>query len=129
MQHKGLMFPNKQNKKRRMHHPKSILHNKDNRTCYICMHHGDYSIKPDLHEHHIFNGPNRAKSEEYGVKVYLCPECHMYGPHAVHRDPAGEENTWLKQRGQQAFEAIYGHNKFMEIFGKNQLGEEEDEKI
>lgn len=122
MKQEGLMFPKNPGKKRKKHHPKSILHDKTQRTCYLCMAHGDYRIKSTLHEHHIFPGnPNRRHCEEYGLKVYLCPDHHQYGVDSVHRDPEGENNVYLQRRGQQAFEQKYGHERFMEVFGKNRL--------
>ena len=46
---------------------KSIIQNKNEGACYICSRfYGDYRTKTHLEEHHIFGGPNRKKSEEYG---------------------------------------------------------------
>ena len=77
----GLKFPKEETKKKRMSHPASILGSRKGR-CYLCSRCGQ------TQEHHIFGGPNRTLSEKYGLKVYLCLECHATGKHAVHRDKA-----------------------------------------
>ena len=73
----------------------------------------------DLEQHHIFGGPNRKNSEEYGLKVYLCHDHHIYGPEAVHN------NAWirheLQRTAQRLFEKQHSHKEFMEIFGRNYL--------
>lgn len=104
---------------------KSIMHDKRDRTCYLCMMlHGDDSIKTVLHEHHIFGGTaNRRLSEKYGLKVYLCLAHHLTGPEAVHKD--AKVAILLKQEGQQAFKKRYPDMDFMKIFGKNYLIEDE----
>lgn len=75
-------------------------------------------------EHHIFDGkPNRKNSEKYGLKVYLCHDCHNrdYKHKSVHFD--AEEMLKLHKIGQQAFMNYYNKNKeeFKEIFGRNYL--------
>ena len=114
-----LLFPKTPTKKKRMKHPASIMHDKSSGTCYLCELAGDYSVKSDLHEHHVFGGPNRKHSEEYGLKVYLCPQCHLYGGHAAHRNP----NTalLLHMHGQRAFEQKHTREEFVEIFGRRYL--------
>lgn len=121
----GLMFPKAQTKKKRMRHPKSILHSKESRTCYLCiLLHGDYRLHSRLQEHHIFDGPNRKLSEEYGLKVCLCLPHHLngFGPEAVHSN--AEVMRLLQQAGQQAFEERCGSRKdFIEKFGRNYIEE------
>lgn len=70
MDQSGLIFPKTQKKKKkRMKHPKSLLHEK-NGTCYLCMLlDGNYKKHLFIDEHHIFGGPNRKHSEETGMKV------------------------------------------------------------
>lgn len=67
-----------------------LMHDKKDGTCWLCMKlHGDYSRKSVLQEHHAMGGTaNRKKSEEYGLKVYLCPPHHLNGlsPEAVHEN-------------------------------------------
>lgn len=67
-----MLFPKPQTKKKRKKHRESLLQNKESRICYLCARRGDYSWKQVLEEHHIFGGPNRHLSEEYGLKVYIC---------------------------------------------------------
>lgn len=120
----GLMFPKTQvKKKKRMHHPKSILHNKEDRTCYLCiLLDGNYNPHIVLHEHHIFNGnPNRDHSEEYGLKVYLCLEHHETGKLSVHNCKYTRE--LLKKIGQRAFEETHTREEFRRIFNGNYLEE------
>lgn len=115
-----LMFPKTKSKRKRKVHRKSILHNKEEGTCYLCMLKGDYRRHPYLEEHHIFFGnPWRQKSEEWGLKVYLCEPCHRSSKEAVHRN--AENNRLLKQIAQRAFEEKYSHDLFMEEFGENYL--------
>ena len=109
-----IMFPKKTKaKKKRTSHPASILGSRKGR-CYLC---GRYC---QTEEHHIFGGPNRTLSEQYGLKVYLCWECHQFGPHAVHKDSAVMEE--LHRQGQEAFENQIGsRTEFMRIIGRNWL--------
>lgn len=72
----GLKFPKEETKKKRMSHPASILGSRKGR-CYLC---GRYT---QTEEHHIFGGPNRTLSEQYGLKVDLCLECNQFGAHEV----------------------------------------------
>ena len=71
----GLMFPKIKTKKKRKSHAKSILQDKEDKRCYLCMLlYGDNSIKR-VQEHHIcFGTANHAKAEEMGLKVNLCAE-------------------------------------------------------
>lgn len=100
---------------------KSIMHQKDTGTCYLCMKlHGDYDRKSILHEHHVmYGGGRRALSEKYGLKIYLCLRHHVYdgGPEAVHRNNAVRRYT--EAEAQRAFEAFYPNLVFKDIFGKN----------
>lgn len=82
-------------------------------TCYLCRHIGYTEA------HHIFGGADRKKSEQYGLKVYLCPECHRNGTSAAHRDPKTAE--LLHKEGQEAFEQTHTREEFMRVFGKNYL--------
>ena len=92
---------------------RSILERKNSKECYIC---GNTRM---LEEHHVFHGPNRKKSEHYGLKVTLCPYCHRDNKKGVHGNY--EIDLELKQIGQRAFEERVGHELFMQEFGKNYL--------
>lgn len=115
------MFPKVTVKKKRKHHPASLLHSKEERTCYLCMLLEKNFVRHlYLEEHHIFfSGHQRFLSEEYGLKVYLCCRHHREGPEAVHRNQ--ENRRLLEARGQQAFEAKYGRAEFLRVFGRNYL--------
>lgn len=104
---------------------KSIMQDKDAGQCYLCrLLHKDYSIKPVRQEHHVMGGTaNRKLSEQYGLKVYLDPEHHLYGEEAVHKN--AQVAHLLKKEAQKAFERTYPEVSFMEIFGKNYLTESE----
>lgn len=44
---------------------KSVMHNKEDGTCYLCMMlHSDYRRRVDLEEHHVFMGPNKKELGE-----------------------------------------------------------------
>lgn len=90
---------------------KSILSNE--RWCQVCG--NPYT----LHCHHIFYGPNRKNSDEWGCWVYLCERHHTQAPDGVHFNR--KLDVKFKKMAQQAFEEKYGHDKFMEVFGKNWL--------
>lgn len=112
----GLAYPKKAAKKKRKKHPKSIIPQTPG-ACYLCSTEKMDARQQYTEEHHIFDGPRRALSEEYGLKVRLCPQHHRIGPQAVHND--AKRMRLLQRIGQMAFEQEYGHEKFMEIFGKD----------
>ena len=40
------------------------------KECFICR-------KADvLHQHHLLAGSYRQSAERFGLKIYICPECH-----------------------------------------------------
>lgn len=101
---------------------KSIMHDKHDGTCYLCMllNH-DYDRRTGLQEHHVeFGGKNRKLSEKYGLKVYLCLEHHTAGPAAVHNN--AENSRVLQKKAQEAFEKVHSHEEWMKIFGTNREG-------
>lgn len=106
---------------------KSILHDKKDRTCFLCMLlHNDDSQKEILHEHHAIHGwANRKLSEKYGLKVYLCLLHHEKGREAVHQN--ARINKMLKAYAQRAFEKKWPEKDFYKIFKKNYILEEETE--
>lgn len=86
--------------------------------CYVC------GSTYNIHLHHIFYGPNRRNSDRYKCcKIHLCQD-HHEGPHGVHGKYGHELDQELKKKAQKEFEDEYGHEKFMEVFGRNYLEEE-----
>lgn len=117
MNQEGLLFPKNQQKKKRKKHHKSIIDRNTKGQCFICGKYGDTEC------HHIFFGSNRKYSEQYGLTVYLCPQCHRTSEVSVHKN--GEVNRTLKRIGQRAFENKCGsRDKFIKIFGRNYLEDE-----
>lgn len=108
---------------------KSIMHNKQEHTCYLCsLLCGDDSVKENLHEHHVIHGwANRRLSEKYGLKVYLCIYHHEIGSEAVHNN--AELNRLLKENAQRAFEKRWPGEKFAKIFGKSYTDESVGEGV
>lgn len=87
---------------------KSIITN-DLEHCYLCG-------APYPQIHHIFNFPNKTKSEKYGLIMPLCMNHHT-GDEGVHTIPGKMRET--KEFGQRMFELYYPELDFREIFGKN----------
>lgn len=80
------------------------------KECYLT------GAKEGLHKHHIFGGPRRQAAEKWGCWVWLRAEWHT-GPCGVHFNRSLD--LALKQEAQDRFEQLYGHDKFMAVFGKN----------
>lgn len=120
MDQEGLLFPKtKPKKKKRIKHPKSLLHEK-NGTCYLCiLLDGNHRRHLFLDAHHIYGGPNRTLSEENGMKVWLCPDHHTMGHLAVHNCP--ETMDLLHKIGQRKYEETHTRQQFIKLFGKSYL--------
>lgn len=82
----------------------------DEKYCYITGYTGQ------LDRHHVFTGIRRKASEEWGCWCWLRHDVHM---EAHQRRP--EILNQLRQECQERFEELHGHQKFMEVFGKNYL--------
>lgn len=106
---------------------KSIMHSKDDRTCYVCMMlNHDYSQKLILEEHHVFGGhARRHLSEKFGLKVYLDPAHHRFGQDSVHMNKFVAD--LVKTNAQKQFKKNFPQYDFREIFGKNYIMSKEDE--
>lgn len=94
----------------------SILQ-KDRGRCFLCHQNenGDH-----LDKHHVFFGPNRKKSEQYGLTVYLHhSRCHIFERSAVHAD--AEKCHQLQAYAQEKAMERYGWTTedFIRIFGRN----------
>lgn len=71
-----------------------------------------------LERHHIYGGnPDRQHSEQYGLYVDLCHDCHLN----VTDEKDKELVTRLKREGQKRFEEVHGHDLFIQIFGRSYL--------
>ena len=51
------------------------------------MEHCYFTGTPYCHRHHIFYGPYRNKSEEYGFVIPLASQLHEFEPESVHGNP------------------------------------------
>lgn len=83
------------------------------KKCFIC------GSERCLESHHIFGAANRKLSEQFGLKVWLCHECHNEPPAGVHHNKA--TMRYLHQVGQKAFMITYPEKDFIGIFGRNYL--------
>ena len=67
-----MAFPKPGKKKKQKVHRKSILQQKEDKTCFLCvLLHKDFRKKYVEEHHAIFGSGRRALSEEYGLKVNL----------------------------------------------------------
>lgn len=99
---------------------KSIMHEKKDGTCYLCMLlNQDYDRRTTQEHHVIFGTANRRLSEKYGLKVYLCMEHHETGKMSVHRNH--EVARILQKRAQETFEKTHSHAEWMSIFQRNYI--------
>ena len=91
---------------------KSIM--QEEKQCYLC------GSTVNLEKHHVIHGTgHRSLADKYGLTVWLCSTCHRDNKKGVHGNY--ELSLQLKKEAQRAFEARYGHEKYMEIFGRNYL--------
>lgn len=79
--------------------------------CYVCKRFGDTA------RHEIFGGSSRQFSKALGMWINICPDCHI----REHSENDGN----LKREGQRLFERQYGHERFMGVFMRNYLEEDE----
>ena len=95
----------------------------DYETCWLC---GRNGSNDPLERHHIFGGPCRDKSEQYGLVVYLCGNrCHRLGKDAAHRS-AGTRSLLRRYGQKKAMEELgWTVDEFRAVFGKNYLEEGE----
>lgn len=81
--------------------------------CYLCG-------RKATETHHLMNGVGlRKKSDQDGLTVRLCRECHA----RIHFDP-NLQNA-MKQEAQRIFEATHTHKEWMARYHKNYLDEED----
>jgi len=82
----------------------------DTKVCYFC------HSQRNLTVHHCLQGPNRKNAEKYGLKVYLCFDCH-YSVHNIDDSKVME----LRRVAQSKFEETHTREEFMQVFHKNYL--------
>ena len=98
----------------------SIMQEKDDRRCYLCMIlENDYRIHSELEEHHVLFGDVHVLSDWYGLRVNLCLRHHRIGPAAVHNNQENAE--FLMRLAQEKFRENFPELDWMEIVGKNYL--------
>ena len=91
---------------------KSIIQTE--KECYLC------GSTQNLECHHIFFGNAlRPISDKHGLKVWLCALHHRDQKHGAHGNR--EVDLQLKRDAQKAFEKKHGHERFMEVIGRNYL--------
>ena len=74
---------------------KSVLQKE--KECMLCQ------TTLGLHEHHVFEGwGNRAQSEKYGMKVWLCGKHHNLSNEGIHFNKSFD--LAVKQMAQRYFE-------------------------
>lgn len=77
-------------------------------TCYLCG-------RVAQQMHHIFNGPERAKSTADNMIIPVCAGCHD----RIHKD--AKLRRELKAIGQRAYERSHSREEFRERYGKSYL--------
>ncbi len=91
--------------------------------CFICARTGE------LDEHHLLSGTsNRGNSEDYGLKIYLCRNCHS----ELHDKGKIRIGKWiditeddLKVFAQRKWEEAYGSREdFIKRYGKSWIMED-----
>ena len=72
--------------------------------------------------HHVFGGPYRKKSEEYGLKVRIHHnKCHIFGENSVHKN-ARVDRALKKLVQKKAMQRNgWTTEEFIKIFGKNYI--------
>lgn len=71
-----------------------------------------------LEKHHVYSGSRRKAADKWGCWVWLNHDYHT-GAYGIQYNAI--ESLKLKQACQRAFEQLYGHERFMDVFGKNYL--------
>lgn len=79
--------------------------------CYVCG-------RPYPNLHHMMNGANKKKAEQYGLILPLCINHHT-GAEGVHTKP--EKMLACRQMAQRKFEEEHTRDEWIEQFGKSYL--------
>lgn len=94
---------------------------KERDRCFFCGRTGA------LDEHHVISGnSNRENSEKYGLKLYICRNCHLLHDKGVVKIGEVEiKESDIKAFGQEKWEETFGkenpRQEFIAIFGKSWL--------
>ena len=89
--------------------------------CFFCGRTGH------LEEHHLLSGTsNRDNSEDYGLKVYICNNCHfLHSKGIVKINDVEIKESDIKAFAQRKWEETYGsREEFIKIFGKSWILED-----
>ena len=95
---------------------KSIIQSK--KECFICRVNYDVTTTNELIEHHIFE--ETAKSEKYGLKIWLCHRHPTTDPRYNIRYQK-QLDLELKQLAQKKFEESHSRKEFIKHFIKSYL--------
>lgn len=99
---------------------KSIMQDKSDKRCFLCMIlDNEYRTHSYVEEHHVLYGSRKWISDAYGLRVNLCRKHHRQDKDALHDN--WEYSLLLKQKAQQAFMEAYPKEDWMKIVGKNYL--------
>lgn len=79
--------------------------------CYVCG-------RPYPNLHHMMNGANKKKAEQYGLIIPLCINHHT-GAEGVHTKP--EKMLACRQMAQRKFEEEHTRDEWVKIFSKSYL--------
>lgn len=72
----------------------------------------------NLDMHHCFHGSRRKAADRWGCWCWLNHDVHM----DLHSRNTALDRQ-IKAECQRRFETLYGHKKFMDVFGKSYLEE------
>ena len=101
-------------------YPPSIITD-DFRMCHFC------GSPYDVEVHHCLYGTGERKlSTKYGLVMPLCAFHHRDYKGGVHGLNKILDRQ-IKQLAQKRFEAKYGHEQWMKVFGRNYITEVSDE--
>jgi len=110
----------KRSKKKKVIKIPSIIQEKADRRCYLCMLlDNNYQIHLNLEEHHVLFGNKKWISDAYGLRVNLCIPHHRTGPAAVHNNY--ENADILRRIAQQKFKEEFPDVNWMEIVRENYI--------
>lgn len=88
----------------------SIVQTDDWDVCFIC----GRNRNAGLQTHHIFGGPNRRLSDEDGLTVRLCVDCHR----KAHRDRLTAD--YLHYQGRMAYLEHHTQEEFRQRYGREE---------